>query len=576
MKCHFVAGAVALSALAFAQPSTTSRMTLRSTGQQLALWVTDVAVNADARYCAFSTADSGVVSGDTNGVADVFVRDTLTGIVTRVSVSSTGGQANGASSAPSMSSGGRFIAFVSSASNLVSGDTNGVDDIFVHDRETGITSRISISSAGEQADGPSSEPFINGNGRYVAFTSAATNLVGDDDNGVSDIFVRKLNSRITECASRSQTTNHVGNGHSRSPSMDITGSLLSYSSEASNIYQFDTNGVEDVFVRFGGQSTRISRGNGLIQGDGPSYDPHVSPDGTYIVYASEATNFFTGDTNGVADLFLFDMFVFGTEHVEIAPAGSQPNGHSWAPKLSYGGRQIAFVSAASNLAPSDNNGVADVFVIDRQSNLTTIASKSSLGVISSAESRSPQVSANGKVAFVSIAANLVPFDTNGIADAFLHDIFTVRPTAINVGRGFATAGGLNSTVYADDDSSLAVRPGIVFGSMQDPIVIEAESTVIRTTPIALSSVVRSSSNSGSIRQTIEWFDFVENRYILVDARVLSTSFSDATVSFGYQNADRFVSPNGSVRIRVSMRAVGPTLVYPWEIRIDQIKWVIYD
>jgi len=565
-----------LMALAIAQPSTTSRLNFRSSGEQLSAGITDVAVNADARYCAFSTADSAVVSGDTNGVADIFVRDTMTGAVSRVSVSSTGAQANGPSHSPSMSSGGRYIAFVSGASNLVSGDTNGVDDIFVHDRGTGTTTRVSISSAGLEADGPSSEPFINGNGRFVAFTSLATNLVGDDNNGVSDIFVRNLNSRLTECVSRAYNTGQIGNGHSRSPSMDISGLMVAFSSEATNLYAFDTNGVEDVFLRVWGETARISRGNSMVQGNGPSYDPHLSPDGTYVVYASEATNFFTGDTNGVADLFIFDMIVFGTEHIEIAPAGSQPNGHSWAPKLSYGGRQIAFVSAASNLVASDQNEVADVFVLDRQSGFTIMASRSSLGVMSSAESHSPQISVNGKVAFISSAGNLVPFDTNGVDDAFLHDIFTVRPIALNVVRGVSVGGGLNSIVYSDDGSSLFIRPGIVIGSMQDPIVIEAESTVIRTTPIALAAVVRSNSNAAGIRQTIEWFDFVNDRYALVDTRILSASFGEAAVSFGYQDAARFISPNGVVRMRVSMRALGPTLVYPWVIRIDQIKWVIYD
>jgi hypothetical protein len=228
------------------------------------------------------------------------------------------------------------------------------------------------------------------------------------------------------------------------------------------------------------------------------------------------------------------------------------------------------------LVANDGNEVADVFVLDRQSGFTMMASRSSLGVVSSAESHSPQISGNGKVTFISSAANLVPLDTNGIDDAFLHDIFTVRPIALNVVRGVTVGGGLNSIVYSDDGSSLVIRPGIVIGSMQDPIVIEAESTVIRTTPIALAAVVRSNSNAASIRQTIEWFDFVNDRYAPVDTRVLSASFGEAAVSFGYQDAARFISPSGVVRMRVSMRALGPTLVYPWVIRIDQIKWVIYD
>ena len=147
------------------------------------------ALSADGRYAAFYSDASNLVAGDTNGARDVFVRDLQTGETTRVSVSTSGAEANGDSFAPAVSSDGRFVAFASSASNLVDGDTNDANDVFVRDRQTNTTTRVSVGFDGSQANGGSDQPSLSGDGRLVAFTSAATNIVAGDLNGVRDAFV---------------------------------------------------------------------------------------------------------------------------------------------------------------------------------------------------------------------------------------------------------------------------------------------------------------------------------------------------------------------------------------------------
>jgi Tol biopolymer transport system component len=209
------------------------------------------AVSADGRYIAFSSQASNLVAGDTNGVEDVFIRDRQTRVTQRVSVRTGGVQGNAASggyqSRIAMNADGRYVAFYSDASNLVNGDTNGTGDIFVHDRQTGVTQRVSVRSGGLQASAFGS-PSISADGRYVAFESGATNLVEGDTNGFSDIFVHDRQTALTERVSLS-VNNSQANSASRSPAISADGRYVAFESPASNLVAGDTNGVWDVFVR---------------------------------------------------------------------------------------------------------------------------------------------------------------------------------------------------------------------------------------------------------------------------------------------------------------------------------------
>ena len=173
-------------------------------------------ISYDGRYVAFSSVASNLVPGDTNDDEDTFVHDLSTGVTERVSVDSSGNECNfGSGGIVSISKNGRYVAFFSPSSNLVSGDTNGERDVFVHDRQTGVTERVSVDSSGNQGNDGSSLGTISIDGRYVLFVSRATNLVPGDTNGVSDTFVHDRVLGVTERVSVDSSGNQ-GNGESTS------------------------------------------------------------------------------------------------------------------------------------------------------------------------------------------------------------------------------------------------------------------------------------------------------------------------------------------------------------------------
>ncbi|MBI5097804.1 MAG: PD40 domain-containing protein [Nitrospirae bacterium] len=391
-------------------------------------------ISSDGRYVVFESIASNLTSDDTNGaIKDIFVRDRNTNETTRVSVSYNGDPVNSASSAPSINSDSRYVAFESTATNLTSDDTNGVKDIFVQDRDTGTTSRVSVSSSGTQGNSTSSAPSISSDGRYVAFESTATNLTADDTNGaIKDIFVRDRNTNETTRVSVSYNGDPV-NGASSAPSISSDGRYVAFESTANNLAA-DTNGVTDIFVydRNAEITTRVSVSSSGIQGDIGSYSPSISSDGRYIAFESSATNLVLGDTNGAKDIFIYDRIEGITTRVSVDSSGIQGNRISSAPSISSDGRYVAFESYSDNLIDSDTNGVKDIFVHDRDTDsdgildepdaiLNILVSVKTDGTQGNSNSYQPSISSDGLyVAFESIATNLVIDDTNGLKDIFVN------------------------------------------------------------------------------------------------------------------------------------------------------------
>jgi Tol biopolymer transport system component len=348
------------------------------------------------------------------------------GIITRVSVPSGGGQANGSCSGPSISADGRYVAFYSAADNLVAGDTNENSDVFVHDRRTGQTMRVSVATGGAQADSASSRPVISGDGRYVAFESDATNLVPGDTNGVSDIFVHDRATGETKRVSVS-TGGVEGNGPSWGPALSADGRYVAFWSEADNLVPGDTNGCGDVFVHdcVTGQTVRVSVASSGAQANALSDWPSLSADGRYVAFRSFADNLVPNDTNAQADIFVHDLRTGQTTRVSVATGGLQANHASWLGCLSPDGRYVGFVSLADNLVPGDTNRVADVFVHDCVTGETKRVSVATNGAQANADSSAPSLSRDGRyVAFYSRASNLAAGDTNGDWDLFIHDTAT--------------------------------------------------------------------------------------------------------------------------------------------------------
>jgi Tol biopolymer transport system component len=387
------------------------------------------AISADGRYVAFTSEGTNLVAGDTNDAQDVFVRDRTTGATTRVSISTRGTQANSSSYGPAaISANGRYVAFSSSATNLVAGDTNGTTDVFVRDRVTGTTTRVSISTRGAQANGGA--PAISADGRYVAFISSASNLVAGDTDGWQDVFVRDRISRTTTRASVA-TGGTQANRDSYGPAaISANGRYVAFGSSASNLVARDTNGTSDVFVRdrVSGTTTRASVAAHGTQGNRVSAQPAISANGRYVAFGSNASNLVAGDTNGIVDVFVRDRVAGATTRVDVSTRGAQ-TAHtdpdttledSEQPTISADGRYVAFLSGAGNLVTRDTNAARDVFVRDRVTGTTTRVSVATAGTQANQRSSEPAISSDGRyVTFFSDASNLVAGDTNGSSDVFV-------------------------------------------------------------------------------------------------------------------------------------------------------------
>jgi Tol biopolymer transport system component len=383
--------------------------------------------SVDGRFVAFDSDASNLVDDDTNNRSDVFVHDVLTGETTRISVASDGTEADNLSAGPRISADGRIVAFESFADNLVPGDTNGWPDVFVHNRVTGQTRRVSVASDGTQADeGVPGGISISATGRFVAFESGSSTLVADDTNGVVDIFVRDRalgqTTRVSLGSGGAQA-----NRESFSPSISADGRYVAFESAASNLVPRDLNHQFDVFVydRATGGIDRVSVNSFGVQGNGFSIRPAVSADGRFVAFGSTASNLVRRDTNFSFDIFVHDRVTHRTARVSVASGGTQAsrNGDIYDPDISISadGRFVAFDSWFDDLVPGDTNQTLDVFVHDRLTGETTRASVASDGSQGNMWSFGAWISGDGHVvAFESAADNLVPLDLNGVYDVFLH------------------------------------------------------------------------------------------------------------------------------------------------------------
>ena len=268
--------------------------------------------SSDGTEILFSSLASNLVTGDTNGVSDVFVKNLVTGAVTLVSSDASGGQGNGSSTGPfAFSPDGTKVAFVSSATNLVSGDTNGVLDIFVKDLVTGAITRVSTDASGNQSNGDSAGPItFSPDGKKIAFASSASNLVAGDTNNAADIFVKDL---VTGAITRVSTDAFGGQANGASFGtvhyFSPDGTKIVFSSAASNLVPGDTNNAQDIFVKdlITGAITLVSADVNGGQVDNSSSIIGFSPDGTKLLFNSLADNLVQGDTNAAPDLFIKNL-----------------------------------------------------------------------------------------------------------------------------------------------------------------------------------------------------------------------------------------------------------------------------
>jgi len=410
-----LAALVLVSTAPSATTARATRVSLSTSQQQGDRPSWTAGVSANGRFVAFTSQATDLVPGDTNDRQDAFVIDRKNGRTQRVSVSTSGAQAkagpnpDGGSAALGISANGRYVLFRSDASNLVPGDTNGKMDAFVCDRATGKTRRIPPAGPGVYAGA------LSANGRYAV-------LQADENVYRYDLRRRHL-LPLTAGA----------NGWSEEPSVSAHGRYVAFTSIASNLVRGDTNKLPDVFVRDvrTGKTTRASVTSAGRQGTGKRYSngsnaPTISRDGRYMAFHSDMTNLVRGDTNRIFDIFVHDRVTGKTQRVSVSSTGRQANAESGGGEsFSVDGRYVAFSSLATNLVARDRNDITDVFIRDLRKQRTRLVS---LGLHGQGDDASwvglgAAFTHDGRyILIASWAANLVPDDTNGVADVFVRDL----------------------------------------------------------------------------------------------------------------------------------------------------------
>ena len=401
----------------------TQRVNVDSSGAQVYGSYSNICITPDGRYVGLLT-DAGLVPGDLNGLADGYVRDRQAGTTRIVTVSSGGGVVSSGGTLASLSDDARFAAFWSYSGNLVPGDTNSAQDVFVRDLLLGTTERVSVDSNGVQGDSESTGGTLSADGRFVLFTSSATNLVPGDTNGQQDAFLRDRQSGTTERVSMG-VGGVQGDDASGGGGLSPDGRYVVFTSRATNLVPGDTNIRVDVFVRDRqlGTTERVSVATSGAEGNGDARGGNLSPDGRFVLFASGSNNLVPGDTNGVEDIFLRDRLLGTTERVSAGASGTQGNGQSRDGTITADGRYVAFWSYASNLVPGDTNSQADVFVRDRQ-NATTERVNLSWAGNQVANGYFASMTPDGRfVLFTSDALNLTPELDLDEEAVFLRDRF---------------------------------------------------------------------------------------------------------------------------------------------------------
>ncbi|MGQ0845163.1 MAG: hypothetical protein ACT4QF_13630 [Sporichthyaceae bacterium] len=403
------------------------------------------AVSADGRWVAFASDASNLVPGDFNHKRDIFLRDTRSAKTIRVSVSSTGRQANSASFNPTISDDGRYVVYDSFASNLVPDDLNRQGDVFLYDRVKRTTTRIGRSHDGGELNGQSGFGVISGDGTTIAFESTAGNLLEGGAGSTTQIWAYDRAKDTFDLVTKTFLNERAGGG-SGNASLSRDGRFVAFSSQASNLVPHDVNLTEDVFVRDRrtGVTRRASVNSLGGESNAQSTEPSISADGRYVAFESRATTllgvdptgqdapkslvnpdgiFDLSDTNFVPDVFVHDLATARTERVSVAGDGAQATADSYGASISGDGRYVAFVSLANNLTPGDTNNVREVFLHDRRERTTSRVGVGAQGQQGRKTSVQPVISKDGSVVvFVSDAGNLVPGDRNHEGDVFARAI----------------------------------------------------------------------------------------------------------------------------------------------------------
>ena len=410
-----------------AQPDPVAWMRIAGNGDSLV-----GKLSADGSRLAFTSQASDLVDGDTNESADAFVLRRLSMSVERVSVTAGGDEAIGPKNKkyraewvtrPSISADGEVVSFVSGATNLVDGDTNSAADLFVRRLATNAIARANVSSDGREADWDAPAGDLSGDGRYVSFYSHAESLV--EESGCVGIYLRDQMMGTTSLASQTWEGNpdtgcsYWGEGKA---TISADGTALAFSFGGGDLVEEISGETVQIYVRdrAGGASELVSATEDGGAANAGSWDPQLSADGVQVAFRSDASNLYGADDNDAADIFVRDRITGVTELVSRSSAGAPADAGSTSHAMSADGRFVVFVSEATNLVDGDDNGMADVFVHDRQTGNTARVSAPVTGGDADGASVATAISGDGRViAFSSAATNLMSGDDSGAIDLFI-------------------------------------------------------------------------------------------------------------------------------------------------------------
>jgi Calx-beta domain-containing protein/VCBS repeat protein/WD40 repeat protein len=433
------------------------------------------AISADGRFVAFHSLASNLDAGDGDVIGDVFVRDLQSGTTTLVSraTGAAGAKGNGNSSDATISADGRLVAFESGSTTLGAGGTS--SDVYVRDLQASTTTLVDRASGAEgaPADAFSSNAAISADGRFVVFTSLASNLSPDDGDDVVDVFVRDLQTNTTTLVSRATGASGAAADRSaEAAAISADGRFVAFSSLATNLDPADpTTANENVFVRDlqTNTTTLVSRASGATgtTANGLSASPAISADGRFVAYRSNATNLDSADTDTSADIYVRDLQTNTTTLASRATGanGTKANDFTTTPQISADGRYLTFNSFANNLDPAAVlPGTSEIYARDLQQNTTTLVSRAAGAAGATASGARPAISADGRyVAFDSLATNLSPDDPDRTGDVYRRDVLgsaaqTARISINDVSQAEGDAGqtAFRFTVSLDQGQSAPV------------------------------------------------------------------------------------------------------------------------
>lgn len=558
----------------------TRRVSMNNLGIEGNLDSTRPEISSNGRYVVFESDSTNFAPGDTNAAHDVFLFDLETRLIERVSESTNGviGNLQSGFHGVDVSADGRFVVFNSSANNLVSGDTNGVDDIFVRDRLTGVVSRVSVSSVGGESNLDSWHPSISSDGRFVAFSSIASNLVQGDSNGMGDIFLHDRTLGLTTLLSKS-TLGTSGSGRSFYPAISGDGSRVAFSSFASDLVFGDSNAKSDVFVwtKVTNDIVRASIrfDGGQSDGDSGLYlnSTSLTEDGDVVVFSSDAS-LESADTNAHYDAYIFEGATNSVRCVSLATNGLSSNGFSRNGSLSGDGSTVAFSSSANNLVPTDTNGHFDIFARDLSTWEIRLISQTPGREQGNGTSHGTSLSFDGtRIAYWSFASNLVPGDNNGMTDAFVWGMFPepteTAPTNVLVIAGELFDGGVSSLIASDDD-----RYSVFPDPMSLACLIELQGTAINRAPFDLRLKLETRVARPGLSMTVYCRNYASSTYQVCAGRAENMSDEPLTVTLPAP-VSQFVSNSRAVRARVSWEPINDEdpAQDGWLLEIDQFVWL---